>query len=113
MDPRTANMLAERARAGSSARPNGGAATKWVKTHKWAAKVAVIAAIIGVFVVYDVMVTRPELRHEQAMLEARAADRVNADVSTRQVSLDQCLSTTKTESDARWAKACAASRQRV
>ena len=120
MDPRTANMLAERARIAASAPPPPNAvvraataATTWAKTHTRAATVASVVAIIGVFVMYDVTITRPELRREQARLDARAADRVKADVSTRQVSLEQCLSTTKEESDARWAQACKASRQRV
>ena len=119
MDPRTANMLAERARIGASgrARRSGArfvvAATKWVKAHKLAAWAGLVVAIIAVFGAYDVAITQPELRREEEMLHARKVDRVKADVSTRQVSLEQCLSTTKEESDARWAQACKASRQRV
>jgi hypothetical protein len=119
MDPRTANMLAERARTGASGRARRSAArfvaaaTTWVKTHKVVAWAGLVAAIIAVFGAYDVAITQPELRREEEMLHARKVDRVKADVSTRQVSLEQCLSTIKTESDERWAKACKASRQRV
>ena len=120
MDPRTANMLAERARKPGSGprRPSAAsrfakAATTWLKTHKLAARIGLVAAIIAVFVAYDFAITQPELRREEAMLHARAADQVKADVSTRQVSLEQCLSTVKAESDERWAQACKASRQRV
>jgi len=85
----------------------------WVKAHKIAAWAGLVVAIIAIFGAYDVAITQPELRREEEMLHARKVDRVKADVSTRQVSLEQCLSTTKTESEERWAQACKASRQRA
>jgi len=113
MDPRTARMLAEHEQAAASAPPPPNGVVRltkeidaWVRGHRLLAICAAIATLIILFFVYYQLVALPAQQRERVEREVRAVERYKTMNAARQVSLDTCLSTVKTEADTRWNNQC-------
>ena len=118
MDPRTEKMLAERAeRIAATPAPLRGPLNaahdtrRWVKTHAGTAKLLAGVIVAVLFLAYYFLVTLPAQRADRLQLEARAAANLKADVTSRQVSVSDCLSKAQADADARWNDACKKRRQ--
>jgi len=95
MDPRTAKMLADHAQADASVPPPLRGIVRFKnKTRAW------------------VRIAWPAAERERLADQARAVERLTAEVVARQTALDACLSTAEAEAEARWASACKERRER-
>ena len=113
MDPRTARMLAEHEQAAASAPPPPNAVVRltkqidaWARAHRLLAFGAAIVTLIILFFVYYQLVAVPAQQRERVEREVRAVERYKTMNAARQVSLDTCLATVKTEADGRWNNQC-------
>ena len=114
MDPRTAKMLAEHEagrRVGTSAAewrrpPHQNRSTRGSERIECSPFAAAIATIVILFFVYYQLVALPAQQRERVEREVRAVARLKTMNAARQVSLDTCLSTVKTEADTRWNNQC-------
>ena len=119
MDPRTAKMLADRAQADASVPPPlrsivrvRNNARAWVKASRVRAIGVSIAATVAVIVGYVTMMVLPAAERDRLADQARAVERLTSEAEARQAALEACLSKAQTESEARWASACEARRER-
>jgi len=104
MDPRTEKMLAERAeRNAAPPAPRRGPLTS--------IKLLAGAGLAVVFAVYYLTVALPAQRADQLQMEARAAERLKAATSSRQVSVADCLTKAQADAEAQWTAACKARKQ--
>src|SRR5262245_10577521 len=113
MDPRTEKMLAERAaKIAATPAPLRGPvnavddARLWAKKNAQRAKVLAGASVVVLFVAYYLIVTLPAQRADQLEMKAHAAESLKADVTSRQVSMSDCLSKAEADADAKWTAAC-------
>jgi hypothetical protein len=119
MDPRTAKMLADHAQADAAVPPplRGIARFKnkaraWVRASRARANGVLLAATVTLIVGYVTTIAWPAAERERIAEEARAVERLTAEVVARQTALDACLSTAEAEAEARWASACKERRER-
>lgn len=118
MDPRTEQMLAERAqRIAATPAPRRGPWSVLHDARRWAAKpgnekkLLAGALVVVLLVAYYFMVALPAQRADELAMEARAAESLKASVVARQDAVSACLSKAKSDADAQWAAACKARRQ--
>jgi hypothetical protein len=118
MDPRTAQMLADRAQAGTSVPPPlrrivrfRNEARAWVKANLVrviGVSIAAVALVVG----YVTIVVWPAAERDRLADEARAVERLTSEEVARQTALEACLSQAQAESEEIWASACKARRER-
>lgn len=120
MDPRTEKMLAERERKVASMSPLLRRPVRclndsrgWVQAHRLAVKAGAAAAVLVLLAAYHLLVARPAERFEQSQLEARAAERIRTEASSRQLAVDDCLSKAAADAEAQWKAACKARGERA
>lgn len=112
MDRRTAEMLAERDRRAAAAPVlfrltrlmNG--AKSWIKAHQAPAIIASVASVVVLLWAYQVLVARPAEHRAKTELETRSVALMKVETTSRSVALEDCLTKTKAEADARWNAAC-------
>ena len=120
MDPRTAKMLADHAQADASVPPPlrgivrfKNKARAWVEANRVRAIGVSIAATVALIVGYVTMIAGPAAERDRVADQARAVERLTAEVAARQTALDACLSNAQAESEERWASACKERRERA
>jgi hypothetical protein len=120
MDPRTAKMLADHAQADASVPPPlrgivrfKNKARAWVKASRVRAIGVSIAATVALIVGYVTTIAWPAAERDRLANQARAVERLTAEVAARQTALDACLSKAQAESEERWASACTERRERA
>lgn len=120
MDPRTAKMLADHAQADASVPPPlrgivrvRNRARAWVKASRVRAISVSIAAAVALIVGYVTLIAWPAAERARLADQARAVERLTAEVVARQTALDACLSKAQAESEERWANACQERRERA
>ena len=118
MDPRTEQMLAERAqKTAATPAPLRGPlrslhdARHWVKTHPRRTKF--VAGAFGAVLIAAsyLIVVLPAQRADRLEMESRAADRLKTETTSRQATVSACLTKAKIDADARWAAACKTRRE--
>lgn len=119
MDPRTAKMLADHAQADASvpAPLRGIVRSKnkvraWVQASRARAIGVSLAVTVALMTGYVTTIAWPAAERERLADQARAVERLTAEVVARQTALDTCLSQADAESEARWASACKERRER-
>lgn len=119
MDPRTAKMLADHAQADASVPPPlrgivrvKNQARAWVKASPARAIGVSVAVTVALMVGYVTTIAWPAAERERLADQARAVERLTAEVVARQTAMDACLSNAEAESEARWASACKERRER-
>ncbi|HEX5068599.1 MAG TPA: hypothetical protein VFV78_00180 [Vicinamibacterales bacterium] len=105
MDPRTEQMLAERAERAAAA------AAKKPKTHATALKLLGGVACVVVFAAYYFVVALPAQRADQRQTETRTAENLKAATAAKHESVADCLTKAQAAADAQWTAACKARKQ--
>ena len=120
MDPRTEQMLAERAQraAASPGSPGGPSASGpgargWAKPHGFTLKLLVGAVIVVFFAGYSLLVILPAKRADRLAAEAQAAEQMRTHLASKQVAKSDCLAKADADAAAQWAAACKARREGV
>jgi hypothetical protein len=120
MDPRTEQLLAERARKTAAIPPFLRGAFRalndfkvWVDANRRTAMYGAVAGVIVMFAGYYWLVALPAQRFELEAMKAAAAARLGSETVARQQAVDDCLSKAKSEADERWNAACKARRERT
>ena len=117
MDPRTEKMLTENAqKVAATPAPLRGPMGAWNDARRWKlhareTKLLAGAAVAVLFAVYYLAVALPAQRADRLEEKSRAADKLSAATTSRQVSVSECLTKAQSDADARWAAACKARRQ--
>jgi len=113
MDPRTEQLLKDRAqKAATTPPPPRGAmaalnsARQWATKNRNSTRILAGAAVAVFFAAYHLIVTLPAQRADQLELKARADESLKMDVTSRQSAVDACLSKAKADADAIWAAGC-------
>ena len=118
MDPRTEKMLAEHAeKIAATPAPLRGPlsafhdARGWMKKNAGTAKLLAGAGLVVLIAIYYLTVTLPAQRADRFEMESRAAERLKADVTSRQDVISECLTKAKADADEKWAATCKSRRQ--
>ena len=112
MDPRTAEMLAERQRRTSVA-PRVWrfvraleAALFWLKAHRRVAYLTAVLSFVLFIGAYQVQIAWPAEVRAKAEAEVRAVEQMKVQTTSRGAALDECLDKAQAEADARWNAQC-------
>ena len=112
MDPRTAEMLAERQRK-ASVWPRlwryfraFEAGVFWLKAHRRVAYLTVALSFVLFVGAYQVQIAWPAEIRAKAEAETRAVEHMKVQTSSRGAALDDCLDKAKADADAQWNQQC-------
>ena len=111
MDPRTEELLYKRPRPSVSAKVWKSvrvvdAVLVWIKVRRRLVWMTLALSFVLFAGSYQLQVARPAEIRAQAEVDARAADRIKADVVDRSALLDTCLTKAADEAEVRWKAAC-------
>jgi hypothetical protein len=111
VDPRTAELIAQRRKPGVSSRlwravRVGEAGIVWIKKHRLVTGLTLALSFVLFASAYQMQIERPAELRAKTEFDARTADRVKAEIANRSDALDGCLTKAKEEADARWTAAC-------